>query len=260
MVGVTLKVEPNPDATDGKVSQDANQPVLNDTSSPTHFSNDHHSDRRCSINQNLDKEGGHNIQISKMTNLMPQDTLNPSEDLWTEAPHEPSITKQNAFNQSTKNKDSSDEESTVAKPNKTDQSSHKEGSSLSSLRRFPCPHCPLVLTTRPNHRKHMMIHTGERPFVCTVCGLGKITRNELNRHMLTHSRDREHFCGLCGNAFFCCNSVRRHIRQIHQMEPQHAMYCRITRFTDEANGGKMVKIKFVKDGKTYNKIFKELDS
>ncbi|KAF2367790.1 GPCR family 2 secretin-like [Trinorchestia longiramus] len=68
---------------------------------------------------------------------------------------------------------------------------------MKTSRRFPCPHCDLILTTRPNRRKHVMIHTGERPFVCETCGVGKITRSELKRHMITHTRQNEHYCGLC---------------------------------------------------------------
>ncbi|XP_055936713.1 zinc finger protein 107-like [Argiope bruennichi] len=50
-----------------------------------------------------------------------------------------------------------------------------------------CSYCNYSSFILTNLKKHILIHTGERPFSCSICGKKFIQKTHLKRHMFIHS-------------------------------------------------------------------------
>ena len=51
-----------------------------------------------------------------------------------------------------------------------------------------CPICGKISAFPANLRKHMRVHTGDKPFICSVCGRGFSQKGSLKGHMVTHMK------------------------------------------------------------------------
>ena len=73
-----------------------------------------------------------------------------------------------------------------------------------------CPECGLMCSSRTNLRRHMFLHTGERPHLCQHCGEGFIQRQSLEVHLVSFHLDLikndpnfvEYDCEKCGKKFY----------------------------------------------------------
>ena len=48
-----------------------------------------------------------------------------------------------------------------------------------------CPFCPKTMREAVNIRKHIKLHTGERPYVCKFCEYSAIQKHHLKLHYKT---------------------------------------------------------------------------
>ena len=85
-----------------------------------------------------------------------------------------------------------------------------------------CPHvgCPRSYAKLSHLRKHVRIHTGDRPHACTWPGCEwKFARSdELTRHYRKHTGYRPFHCQYCQRAFARSDHLTVHVRQ-HTQTP-----------------------------------------
>lgn len=107
-------------------------------------------------------------------------------------------------------------------------------------RAYICEVCDRIFGSSHNLKRHVMIHTGEKPFKCNICGkcfrefstLKKhhVTHTQSttsmyknrstngqnsNRYMMSHTDNSLHQCSLCGKKFIDPANLAKHLQVVH---------------------------------------------
>ena len=85
----------------------------------------------------------------------------------------------------------------------------------SKERPFKCEHCGTKCKTKQNLQSHMDVHSKEKPFKCEDCGEGFTRKPTLTRHLQTHTNERPSKCEQCDYVTTFSHNLKRHIKTKH---------------------------------------------
>ncbi|CAD6196125.1 unnamed protein product [Caenorhabditis auriculariae] len=82
---------------------------------------------------------------------------------------------------------------------------------------FTCEQCKMSFVEKTKLRRHMKVHSGEKPFKCTFasCAASFSNSSNLKAHAKTHTGDKPHKCKFCPRAFLHPYNLKVHTMRLH---------------------------------------------
>ena len=78
-----------------------------------------------------------------------------------------------------------------------------------------CDVCEKSFSRSGSLKRHMLIHTNERPYECDVCEKAFRESGHLKTHMRIHTKEKPYECDVCDKAFRRSDVLKRHKRTQH---------------------------------------------
>ena len=92
-------------------------------------------------------------------------------------------------------------------------------------RPFSCQFCDYTCAQKDNIIRHTRTHTGERPFTCDVCHKTFTENAHLRQHRVTHTGEKPYKCDQCGKKFGWKTSLIEHVRIHSGLKPYGCDNC-----------------------------------
>uniref|UniRef100_H3BAX9 Zinc finger protein 740 n=1 Tax=Latimeria chalumnae TaxID=7897 RepID=H3BAX9_LATCH len=91
---------------------------------------------------------------------------------------------------------------------------------LNIPKNFICEHCYGAFRSSYHLKRHIFIHTGEKPFPCDVCDMRFIQKYHLERHKRVHSGEKPYQCDRCQQCFPRTDRLLKHKRSCQGITKQ----------------------------------------
>lgn len=78
------------------------------------------------------------------------------------------------------------------------------------VKKHKCPSCNYKAAHLAHLKRHMIIHTGERPFPCKICQKKLTTKHNLQSHMKIHIKEFPFGCSKCFEGFYLNDEKKEH--------------------------------------------------
>ena len=80
---------------------------------------------------------------------------------------------------------------------------------------YECDVCEKRFRHSEGLKRHMRIHTNEKPYECDVCEKRFRESGDLKSHMRIHTNEKPYECDVCEKRFTTSSNLQRHVRNLH---------------------------------------------
>ena len=87
---------------------------------------------------------------------------------------------------------------TITKLKKIKTEKVKVGRPSQGIKSYPCPNCDYVAREPSKLKRHLTVHSSEKPFACSLCTFRTKRAEDLAKHRSSHTGEKPYHCHLCG--------------------------------------------------------------